>query len=89
MVIKINIKELTDVSSPYSDYFSVTATLELIEDEIVLDEKSVTVTGFRYEADNLKEAVKERLKSDGMEWREQYSRAKVMAEQLEGLEGEL
>ena len=89
MAIKLNIKELVEVSSPANDHYSVTATLQLVEDGVVVAEKPVTVTGFRYEANSLKEAVKGKLKDAGIEWREQHVKAKLMAKQLEGIAGEM
>ena len=89
MAIKLNIKELVEVSSPSNDHYSVTATLQLVEDGVVLAEKPITINGNRYEAESLKEAVKGKLKRAGMEWGEQYIKAKLMAKQLEGIAGEL
>ena len=88
MAIKINIKELTDVSAPSNDHYSVTAILQLVEDEVVLEEKPITVAGYEYEAETLRKAVRTKLRDAGKEWRERFVKARRMADKLEGLAGE-
>lgn len=89
MAIKLIIKDLVDISSTSGDLYSATITLQLIENGLVIAEQPITVSGDRYEADNLKEAVKRKVKDIGMQWREQIVKTRLMAKQLEGLAGEI
>ena len=87
--MQIVIKELLDVSAPENDHYSVTATLQLVEDGKILAEKPVTVTGFEYEAETFRKAVKGKLMAAGRQWAEQFIKARRMAKQLEGIESEI
>ena len=85
-MIEIKIKSLDKVEAPANDHYTVTATLEMFEDGVLVEERSVSVSGYRYEASTLKEAVKARLVDYGKEWKEQYLKAKEMAKELGNLD---
>ena len=85
MAIKVNIKELTSIDSPSNDHYSVTATLQLIEDDVVIAEKPVSVTGYILEDVTVKKAVKSKLKAAGLEWKERLLKTRQLVKDLTGL----
>lgn len=71
------------------DNYSVSATIQLVDNTTVLAEKVITVTGFRYEADDLKVSIKGKFKDAIKQWKEQLAGEQEIKTMLTGLVGEL
>ena len=84
--MKVKIKSVDNASLAPDDNFSVSATLSLLDAAgKEVDTKTVSVSGFRYEAGNLKDSVKGRLVLAKDEWIGQLKAQADLMKELEGL----